>query len=1159
MTDLIGVGLFASLRKRVERELRDHSRQNLAMRRSRYSWAQRVLRHIMVGKTFGWFLGAYALIDLAVVAIEVTVGTSYGCILPGWTAGTIKNTLQEITGYLIAGQVGLLAVLSVAVGLVTLISQRDETSATNPDVRLYYSESLAYEVVGSSTALLLVLCVELFWPFQFALHQAGYGGKDLVFKVLLTALHIAWSAVNIILLAHFLTTTLRFVEPKARSRMRERFTANWVIPHDLRRRLLNYFYINAPSTLIAEDNGALPHISFGHGLGLTDGLVEIEEVFVTPVELFDVWMRPLRFILRRWWARSQTAIAAAPKTLFSNRRSVWLSFRPSFEGLLDGQTVLCGREGGSPLTPFERWLAKRCFRFRIADRDRDLPEPANLLEQLQDRVVIQIERLAQTGFRQAFDEATSFHSFLLELHDSRDEGGHPINLSQIGGFFEAPYQRWMRQYRRVMEVAASKIGIDNYFINTMSRTALRLLPPRAENVAAPVIESILDIGAIEVVMLEAWFTRRTTIEVANGATAQPRLMLAGSDQRAYEAVVVEFVGAWESIVQLADTMYGWRSAKKNTPASRWNAFRSARPFLQQHLLNSAYLLASAIWNEDAIGTSRYRDMFVRWTDRIKPDRAHGYHYLKYIGLITPDIIGADWTAAESEATHFKRYDNSPATEPETLFSLAIRNMHSDYLSVTAAVSLHWYMAGDYDTPSFGSSANSILRREFINEEGNRLGVDEPQSNAYLSLWELVFRCATAERKDGGYATYINGLVRRLSGMSERRVVPGRIYSGFGSDGIDSLQLQILVMIAALLPGEGDQGLLAVVKHMAERPEILAGGNDALQNLTFAIQRCGQLLDAALVDGDHIKRGLLAIDAKADATAAFPRLQTLLKSIVSTIEQVQFERLKAMPIDDTKVEALRAKLENVITTGGLSLALFRGFECVESDQPTDVVQSLTFDNIDKGDFVTPSMSVMNTSDLFDHIAASFADVLGGYVRRDFWGRAKTNVNVASESGSPDYWNVVFSHVGDVGAEPALLVPSDPVGNTVARWQYANQDERPGGRTMEYRQGRNSGLGAGYMSTMEGLDIFQSDLPPNESVLLSSTSLRTIVYHPVAQGGPLVTVGFVEEPDIRNSKIVIQFSQKTVWHHNQMLWFVAEGPKVEGTEEAQDDVGSAASGQ
>ena len=96
-----------------------------------------------------------------------------------------KSLLKDIASYLIAAQVGILGIVSVAIGIVTLISQRDDRSSTNTDVRLYYVESLAYEVVLSGAALLIVLCVQLLWPASISCASRVFSAAPhLAFKAL---------------------------------------------------------------------------------------------------------------------------------------------------------------------------------------------------------------------------------------------------------------------------------------------------------------------------------------------------------------------------------------------------------------------------------------------------------------------------------------------------------------------------------------------------------------------------------------------------------------------------------------------------------------------------------------------------------------------------------------------------------------------------------------------------------------------------------------------------------------------------------------------------------------------------------------------------------------------------------------------------------------
>ena len=179
MSNSLTQGLRGSLRRRVRREIKAHLRDNRAIRRARYSFFQRAARFLIAGRSLPAFLAAYALLDLVLVGAEVVFNLYFPQALPGWTAPETKSLLKDIASYLIAAQVGILGIVSVAIGIVTLISQRDDRSSTNTDIRLYYTESLAYEVVLSGAALLIVLCAQLLWPAQFLAHLAHLGGTDL--------------------------------------------------------------------------------------------------------------------------------------------------------------------------------------------------------------------------------------------------------------------------------------------------------------------------------------------------------------------------------------------------------------------------------------------------------------------------------------------------------------------------------------------------------------------------------------------------------------------------------------------------------------------------------------------------------------------------------------------------------------------------------------------------------------------------------------------------------------------------------------------------------------------------------------------------------------------------------------------------------------------
>jgi uncharacterized membrane protein len=356
-----------SLNRWVRREVREHMSSNAAAKRSRYSFPLRVLRLFFAGRSFGQFVAIYFILDVLMVLAELVVTRFYPMRLPAWTFShegfDIKALLTNVAGYLITAQVGALAVIAIAIGLVTLIAQRE---GSRSDVQLYYHESLAFEVVASSVALLAVLCAQLLWPLQFLLHRLGEGSDVQLFKLALVAVHIAWLLLNLSGLAHFISTTFGFVQQSTREELRERYIANVVMPDEMSQRLRLHLYGTAGSGLVVVEEGEnSPSILFGFDFGTFDH-IELEQTFARPKALHDVRMAWVRWALRRWWARCQAQTNGKPARRIGGlgHDKPTLVFTPRLDAALRGKIGWCRRSGGVPLDNLERLVLRRSFRFR---------------------------------------------------------------------------------------------------------------------------------------------------------------------------------------------------------------------------------------------------------------------------------------------------------------------------------------------------------------------------------------------------------------------------------------------------------------------------------------------------------------------------------------------------------------------------------------------------------------------------------------------------------------------------------------------------------------------------------------------------------------------------------------------------------------------------
>jgi hypothetical protein len=153
------------------------------------------------------------------------------------------------------------------------------------------------------------------------------------------------------------------MRPVERAQLRRRFAANVAIPRDLTERLLAALYMDAASRILQQANTAGgndgPSLLFGSDLGEW-GEIEIASPRAVGGVLCDVWIRPLRWAVNRWLARC----TSTPQDEQRLRSGPTLIFPPDLRRSLREPGVICRRRNGAPLDKLEKFIIKRCFRFR---------------------------------------------------------------------------------------------------------------------------------------------------------------------------------------------------------------------------------------------------------------------------------------------------------------------------------------------------------------------------------------------------------------------------------------------------------------------------------------------------------------------------------------------------------------------------------------------------------------------------------------------------------------------------------------------------------------------------------------------------------------------------------------------------------------------------
>lgn len=347
----------------MKAEVRLHRHVNPALRRERYSLGIRLTRFIFSTQSFVTWVWLYVLLSLGVTLLDSSIYVlcrSYRCPTADFfnylAQSNHATILFGIEGYLLTVQVGALAVLSIAVSLVTLIGQNGNAGA---DVRVYYSESLTLPLVASSVALLLVLCIQMIWPFQKLTMLIGFPSHILAVPAVLTGIHLIWLALNLSAFAHFAIVSLSFGSPSSRARHRLKFTANQVVPGALQDELMQLYYANLGAPHQLQDpstGGSLRRIWLGP-LAMRMPIAEIRDFVHDSRELRDIWTRPFQFAMRSWLRRVEAAHRP-------NDPDPVLSFTVNIGQQISGDTIWCTRRGGLALSRLERFLVSHSFRFK---------------------------------------------------------------------------------------------------------------------------------------------------------------------------------------------------------------------------------------------------------------------------------------------------------------------------------------------------------------------------------------------------------------------------------------------------------------------------------------------------------------------------------------------------------------------------------------------------------------------------------------------------------------------------------------------------------------------------------------------------------------------------------------------------------------------------
>ncbi len=900
------MNLFGSIRRSAARAVRDLQAQNATLRAARNPLWLRLLRPIIVNRSLLRLLGVYALVWGALVASGLFVTLETPAALAPIAADLAqRETIRDILSYMLGAQATMVGLIfPLALGMVTLIVQRDEGAATNADVQVYYEQSLAYAVGTSGIALAIALLLALLGPEAMVLNLAGRANFAASISLALLVALGGWLLINLLVTWQFLVTSLSFIRPRYRAEARKRFVAAHTIPRHLSRLLANYGYLAIGEELFRDASEPTPFAMVGAAYG-TRGERAVTAHFGRPRTLRDIRRAPLRAATQLWAWRCRRAGEAPGGDKFDWMLGLAGPLGREFEG----DVLICRRVGGVPLSALETWLIRRALVFGAPIEPEELG-PSDILEELGDRVVVQIDRRALTGFDLALSEMREFHAFLLRAYNIVDEAGATRSYAAFGES-AAEHANWVREYARLFERAVAELEREDSFLGSLAFMPANLMPHPREGVPAAIAAGLHDFPQYMVHRIGHWLTAQRTPR-GGGLLALAPGALPPQIAKAYRRVATRSIGAHESALH-ASALYS-EVPEGADEAAAWAALTRGWPVLLKHLESSAYLIVASFWHENDIGGELYVESFLRWLHTAGDVAKADFAYILRSDRLSAELLDRDWTAVEAEVAPLLLHPNFREALPATIFSALLANLHADLRVVTALILTGW--AGP--TPRIHGAA--AIAKRLASTIAPRDG------SALVDLVRTFVRLRFADWSSSGrsYVSNLDDLVRSLDAMTEGERIPGRVYSVDTRFRVGSLANDWFALLAALGDAAGFDVIAAWLGALGDDEQGLLIGDENLWQLTAWLTRTAAAWSEP-ASRAGLRERISALGPALAAEDAGDALHAALVGAVATIEAHRTRRLAALPISPDVLATLRAAAAAALRTLPDTIALFPGVE------------------------------------------------------------------------------------------------------------------------------------------------------------------------------------------------------------------------------------------
>jgi len=994
-----------------------------------------------------------------------------------------------------------IAIISLIVPLALGFVGNDIKSSSSRDVfwMVFLEYSAAKLLVLSSLFLIIfLLIIQFIEPFS-----------EPKFSISLSIVSIIWMIVNLALMGWFFFATFKLVTSNSRNFLTNRYCINEELVNELRNRLSRLL------PQVAVDNKLIPtfsndeeiknklYVSTFHFYDKNKKIYT--KVFSNSKYAKNIYFRILSLAIHT--INISIKLSDTLNRVFLKNKIIPVKYRlclPIVSVDVAAIKVIYSEYNGFNLNTLSKFLIRISYDFKNGTGRKE-----SGFKLLISMLTGQVRDAMRDNNYQQYELAVEA---LEVLTSDLIEGSHFINddgildnwlLLSDGSFFGNRLFRVIgREFYELTSESLQLLDKSTKYYERIIRTQRRIFGYRDYSLSSEITNELLDTHYMQWLALTNSKGQLLETESSNFLKMN------------YLVIVRSYVSSWES----------WPEFYRGIDNVEWKKSKDVGKFYTEHLNNTACMLVNSLRNKDIESATWATDMLIRWIDNLYIGRTpRNYHWRS--DFLTIDKLGKD---ESDELLTFvfngDSLNSNTSNQYSDVLKIALLNYWCDVIICTAAYILQ--------RPTDDISSKTInLVTSLIDEKRPYPSGGVEKSNLSLtsgtSFYIAILRQNWLSNKfDYEYKGKLNALVRRFNSLDEVPKVSGRIYSGWGDDGIGNLVGGVKALFLYKIKNQASTNreindfLNDLAKNDDHRASILSG-------ITKFIEVDSELLTNQLDVDDYSERNKKFIESFGD--------------IANSIEERREEDLLQADVDPEREKQLsRYASRDAFNLLTASFPINQFKKIVEINKDNLKKYTFTYSKYRKSD-VAIGMGTTHISNEDDWLADTINSQLSVNIMQQLWAKIK-NITYDDDENWLTLLRKINKTIKENEREKYLLI----VNQWGLRWYldkliYGYDDDIP---HAEFECNKQDGMKESYICSFEGIDVHSGPFKDTPNILIPKD------YFSLLQVGKSEDNEWVQvkyESDADSENINIGNLVLTYWftpEFNQRKVYLFKGPENEG---------------